>query len=196
MTGPQPPGESSGAPTAQAWAQAALDEIEVVGVRALTVETAARRLGTDRTGCYHHFGDRRALLRGALHLWEARYVVGLGRELGAVADPRERLRTVLQTAVVDLRPSVIVQLMAANEDPDVAAVLARAAEARLALLTRALLEVGQPADVARRRAVLVYAAYLGFAHLRLQVPDHLDGRDRLRALVDEMESLVLAADPV
>lgn len=174
-----------------AWVQAALDEIEVAGVRALAVESVARRLGVDKGGFHHHFVDRRALLRAALSQWEQRWVIDLNKQLEAVHDPRERLHTVLVRAVVELRPTVIVQLMAAADDPDVAAVLGRAADARVGLLRRALLELGVAAEPARRRAVLTYAAYLGLTQLRLQLPDEMSPDDRLRGHVAELESLLL-----
>lgn len=177
--------------TPETWAQAALDEIEVDGVRNLAVEGVARRLGVTTAGFYHHFLDRRDLLRAALALWEKRWVVALNKDLERLLDPRERLHTVLVRALVELRPSVILQLMAAADDPDVAAVLGRAAEARVGLLLRALLELGVAAEAARRRAVLTYAAYLGLTQLRLQLPDELT-EARLRGYVDELELLLLS----
>jgi AcrR family transcriptional regulator len=171
--------------------QAALAEIEVAGVRGLAVENVARRLGVDKVGFFHHFVDRRALLRAALAQWRQRWVVDLGTQLESLSDPRERLHTVLVRAVVELRPTVIIQLMAAADDPDVAAVLAQAADARVGLLRRALLELGVAPEAARRRALLTYAAYLGLAELRTQMPDELLSEDRLRGYVDELEMLVL-----
>lgn len=170
--------------------QGALDEIEVAGVRALSVEGVARRLGVTKGGFYHHFSDRRALLRAALALWEQRWVIDLNKGLEALHDPRERLQTVLVRAVVELRPTVIIQLMAASDDPEVAAVLGRAAEARVGLLLRALIELGVAKDAARRRALLTYAAYLGLAQLRVQLPDEVSD-ERLRGYVDELELLLL-----
>ncbi len=126
----------------EAWVQAALDEIEEAGVGALSVQSVARRLGVSKGGLYHHFEDRRALLRAALDLWERRFVIELVERFDEIADPRDRLRALLDYSGVELEPTVIVQLMAAAGDPDVAARLRRAADSRMALLQRIFRELG------------------------------------------------------
>ena len=78
------PGGRPATTTADDWAQAALDEIEDAGVRALTVEAVARRLGVSKGGAYHHFRDRRDLLRAALARWERRQVT----ERERIDEPR------------------------------------------------------------------------------------------------------------
>lgn len=156
-----------------AWAAAALDDIEEAGVRGLSVQSVARRLGVSKGGLYHHFADRQALLRAALERWERRQVTELGARFDAVEDPRERLHQLLVYACVEVAPTVILQFMAGADDPDVAAVLERAAAARLEMLTRIFTDLGLPADVARHRAIMGYGHYLGVAQLRTQSPDVL-----------------------
>ncbi|MCK9249532.1 MAG: TetR/AcrR family transcriptional regulator [Solirubrobacteraceae bacterium] len=169
-----------------AWAAAALDDIEDAGVRGLSVQSVARRLGVSKGGLYHHFADRRALLRAALNRWERRQVTELGEAFDAIADPRERLHRLLAYATVEKAPTVILQLMAAVDDPDVAAILDRAATARLDLLGRIFTDLGLPATAARQRAVLAYGHYLGLAQLRAQAPgvlaDDADVHEHLRIL--------------
>jgi hypothetical protein len=77
-------------------------------------------------------------------VWEARQVTELVARFEAIADPRERLHRPLVYAGVEMRPTIIVQLMAAAEDPDVAGALERSSTARLALLTRIFAELGAP----------------------------------------------------
>lgn len=177
--------------TTRQWIEAALDEIEAEGIEALAVQSVARRLGVSKGGFYHHFTDRRALLRSALDLWEERFVIELTSRFEAVTDPRERLRALLHHAAVELEPTIILRLMAAAADPDVASALARAAEGRLGLLQSMFGDLGLPRAVAGRRAVLAYSAYLGLAQLRTQAPGSISTPAHLRAYVRDVEAALL-----
>ena len=184
----------AGRPTAttpERWVQGALDEIERAGVGALAVESVARRLGVSKGGFYHHFKDRRSLLRAALELWQERFVIELARRFEAIGDPRERLTALLVHAAVELEPTVILRLMAASEDPDVAAALQRAADGRLALLRGAFRELGLGPEAAANRAILFYSAYLGLAELRSHAPSALPDEARVRSYLQEIEAVVL-----
>jgi AcrR family transcriptional regulator len=176
--------------TAEEWAQGALDTIETDGVPGLTVEAVARRLGVSKGGCYHRFEDRRALLRAALALWEERFVDGITERFSAIADPRERLHALLHHAAVEMQPTVITKLIAASDDPDVAAALSRAADSRLSLLERLFGDLGLPRATARERALLAYSAYLGLAQLREHASPGLRTPRRLRTYLDEVEALL------
>jgi AcrR family transcriptional regulator len=173
------------------WVAAALETIEEAGVSALAVESVARRLGVSKGGCYHHFKDRRALLRAALAEWERAHVDDLTARFHEIGEPRERLRRLLEHAVIDLEPTVIGQLMSAASDPDVAAALARAANARIALLERIFLDLGLPKARSRHRATLAYSAYLGLGSLRDQAPDRLSSPRRTRAYLRDLEATLL-----
>lgn len=178
--------------TPEQWAAAALDEIEEAGVRGLSAQAVARRLGVSKGGLYHHFADRRALLRAALERWERRQVVELSARFDAIEDPRERLHELLVYACVEVAPTVILQFMAGAEDPDVAATLERAADARLAHLTRIFVDLGLPEGDARHRAVLAYGHYLGVAQLRTQSPAVLATDDLVREHLRVLEDALLA----
>ncbi|HEX4109481.1 MAG TPA: helix-turn-helix domain-containing protein [Solirubrobacteraceae bacterium] len=178
--------------TPEQWAQAALLEIECSGVRGLSVQSAARRLGVSKGGLYHHFRDRRALLQAALTLWEARRVTELGERFAEIEDPRERLRRVLVYAGVEMQPTVILQLMAAGDDPDVAAALRRTTVARLALLRAIFAEIGATPATAEHRAIMTYSHYLGLAELRTHTPEVLASPRRMRAHLRQLETSLLA----
>lgn len=177
--------------TPEAWAQAALDEIEVAGVRALSVEAVARRLGVSKGGVYHHFADRRELLRAALGLWERRQVTELSARFDAIEDPRERLRGILRYAAIEMEPTIIVQLLAATDDPDVAAALARSTDARLAFLRRIFRDLGATPAVAEHRAIITYGHYLGLAEIRRHA-DVIRSPAHMRAHLEELERGLLA----
>lgn len=179
--------------TPEAWAQGALDEIEQHGVPGLSVQAVARRLGVSKGGAYHHFADRRELLRAALDRWERLHVDDLVARFSAVADPRERIERLMRYALLEIEPTVITQLLAAADDPDVAEVLARSAEKRLKLLEDALRELGLPRAAARDRATLAYAAYLGHAELRRHVPGRVGVPARARAYLRELLSMLLGS---
>jgi AcrR family transcriptional regulator len=177
--------------TPQQWVLAALEEIEVRGVGALAVASVARRLGVSKGGFYHHFADREALLQAALELWEQRFVTDLATRFEAIGDPRERLHALLHHAAVEMEPTVIVRLMAADAEPAVAGALARAAEGRLALLRRTFRELGLSRTPAAMRAILAYSAYLGLAELRKQTPRELSSPARVRAYLRDVEAALL-----
>ena len=92
---------------------------------------------------------------------------------------------------LEVKPTVIIRLMAADADPDVAAALARAADGRLELLGRTFRELGLPRAGAAHRAMLAYSAYLGLAELRSQRPQALASSTRIRAYLRDVESTLL-----
>ena len=158
--------------TREEWLRAALAALAESGVSGVAVDPIAKRLGVTRGSFYWHFKDRGALLLEALGLWEEKATAELIEELAAIADPRERLRALLWSALTDdqiagLEPAIV----AHASDPVVAAVLERVNGRRLDYLTAVLVEIGLDAPVARRHAVVVYAAYLGWIELRRATPD-------------------------
>jgi AcrR family transcriptional regulator len=174
------------------WAQAALEEIEDVGVAAMSMQAVARRLGVSKGGLYHHYSDRRDLLRGALELWERRHVAELAERFAAISEPRERLHRLMIYAAVEIQPTAILKLMAACDDPDVALSLSRSAEARLALLRRIFFELGAQPAKARDLAIIAYSHYLGLAQLRTQAPGVLATPASVRAHVRTLERSLLS----
>jgi AcrR family transcriptional regulator len=175
-----------------AWAAAALDEIEEAGVRGLSLQSVARRLGVSKGGLYHHFADRRALLRAALERWERRQVTELHERFAAIPDPRERLHALLVYACLEMAPTVILQFMAGAEDPDVASVLERSAVERVAMLTGIFTDLGLAPELARHRAVMAYSHYLGLAQLRTQSPEVLPTEALVVEHVAVLEAALLA----
>src|SRR6266404_1249322 len=81
--------------TAADWAEAALQLIAEAGLRALTVEALAARLGVTKGSFYWHFKGRSELLAVALNRWEQRATTEALSGLSAVTDVRQRLRLML-----------------------------------------------------------------------------------------------------
>ena len=84
------------------------------------------------------------------------------------------------------------QLIAAADDPDVAAVLERSTAERLALLRRIFVQLGASDAVAEDRALATYSHFLGLAQLRAQDPGLLAAPARMRAHLRELEAALLA----
>lgn len=171
------------------WADAALSAIGEGGLAAVAVEPLAERLGTTKGSFYWHFADRDALLGAALARWEDSHTTAVTAEIDAASDnPVVQLRR-LFTRVTKLaeRDRIEVALLATADHPAVAPVLARATERRLAYSTSLFARLGFGAAEARRRALLVYSAYLGHAQLAHATPQVLPrSRAGSRAYLDHV----------
>jgi len=178
------------------WIEAALEAIETGGPDAVAIVPLARRLGVTKGSFYWHFSDRRELLRAALDAWLERYTAEPEKRFGAISDPRERLRCLFSNAVLDVRPTVIVQLLARVDDPDIAAVVRQASERRIGLLARGYRELGLPPAQARDQALLAYSSFLGFAQLVRDPPRALAGDRQVRRLLEHaLTALVDLPEP-
>lgn len=153
------------------WAEAALETIAERGPDAVAVEPLARRLGVTKGSFYWHFENRGQLLEAALERWERRGTTEvLARLEREVDDPRRRLRALVGEGIETGVPTVLAKLLAAaDREPLAADALERVTRARLAFTRRALEQLGHTPEQAHERALVGYAAYLGFAFLRRDV---------------------------
>jgi AcrR family transcriptional regulator len=152
------------------WAAAALDVIAEQGLAAVAVEPLARRLGVTKGSFYWHFPSRDALLIAALERWESVEQEQVFGKLEAVSDPRSRLRDLFQLVAHELRPHIIYsELLKALDHPAVQPVLQRVSQRRMDYLTATYRQAGMPRNDAINRARLLYAAYVGFLQLSLQL---------------------------
>jgi AcrR family transcriptional regulator len=150
------------------WVHEALLAIAEGGTAAVAVEPLAARLGATKGSFYWHFRDRQELIEAALATWERKATDEIIADLESVADPVERLRTVLAVAMEleeDEYPDV--RLLPSVTDPLVAPVAARVQDKRLAFLARCFREMGFPPAESRRRARLANSVYIGWVHQRL-----------------------------
>jgi AcrR family transcriptional regulator len=152
--------------TAVDWAEASLQLIAEKGLRALTVDALASRLGVTKGSFYWHFKGRSELLAAALTRWEKRITTETTHALDSVVDPRRRLELMLDAAFqVPRSRSLHAALAEAAEYPVVRKVLSRVASARVSYLETCFQQLGFPAAIARSHACLVYAAYRGLLQL-------------------------------
>jgi AcrR family transcriptional regulator len=150
------------------WIDAALQALADGGTPAVAVERLAARLETTKGSFYWHFKDREELITEALATWEREETDAVIEEMQRIADPTERLRTLL-IAATDLEEEEHpdVRLLPSASDPVVGEVVARVQRKRLDFLARAFRDAGFPPAESRLRARLAYSVYLGWFQQRL-----------------------------
>lgn len=151
------------------WEQQALVLIAEKGIRAVAVESLARRMGVTKGSFYWHFHNRESLLEQSLIRWEKHDAANLQTSLNAIADPRERLRSFFRrTGREKLTHNVYSSLCMASDHPQVEPLLERVAVRRMKHIEKAFEEIGFEPMEASHRARLTYSAYLGFLQLQRQ----------------------------
>lgn len=151
------------------WEQQALVLIAEQGIRAVAVELLARRMGVTKGSFYWHFQNREALIEQSLLRWEKHDATNLQTSLGAIEDPRERLRSFFRrTGREKLTHNVYSSLCMASDHPQVEPLLERVAARRMQHIEKAFEEIGFAPREASHRARLTYSAYLGFLQLQKQ----------------------------
>jgi len=178
--------------TAEDWELAALEAIREGGLAAVAVEPLARRLGVTKGSFYWHFKDRSALLDAAIHRWEHHYGQP-AEEIASGAPPRERLEAIVDKAVEVSQDDTVHARMVveATSDARVAAAVARITERRLDGLAVLLRACGLTPAVARARATVLYAAFMGLQQLHRELPDRLADRRARRALARALVATAL-----
>jgi len=157
--------------TSSDWVEGALQLISEAGLRALTVEALAARLGVTKGSFYWHFKSRSELLAAALGRWEHRATTEAISGLSAVTDARQRLNFMLDASSQPPRSrSLYAALSEAGDDPIVRRVLNRVAAARIGFLENCYRELGLRPSVAKAKAVLAYAVYRGLLQLAHEAP--------------------------
>ncbi len=161
------------------WEEAALRALASGGVHAVSIPQLARELGVTKGSFYWHFTSFEELLERSLRRWEERDRDALKR-LGAVADPRARLEALFREAVDAPQAHGLYIALSGSAVPRVSAAIRRVSQKRVAFLVGAYQELGFSGGDARRRALLVYSAYIGLLHLR-----HEGSAMRTAAALDE-----------
>jgi AcrR family transcriptional regulator len=155
------------------WIEAALNWIAEHGVASLAVEPLARSLGVTKGGFYWCFASRDELLEAVLERWgflgTDEVIRLVGQTPSAPAQVKELLSLVLHRIRDTPEALRIVRIQhalgCAGTDPRVAPVLERVTAVRIAFLEKILKGSGLPAKVARQRALLAHASYIGLVQL-------------------------------
>jgi len=152
--------------SAEDWKQAALDVIAEAGVKAVAVESLARRLGVTKGSFYWHFPSRRSLIEAALQRWEEDDLAKLEQQLAEQPECRERLCELFRRGSREFRSNAVYHALSnSGENAIVRPVLIRVAKRRLAFLVDAFSGLGLSATQACHRARLTYAAYAGYIQI-------------------------------
>ena len=172
------------------WIDAAYARFRDGGISAVSVEAVARDLGATKGSFYWHFDDRSALVDDVLARWEDLETERLIDLVDQVEDPTERLAKLLEViAHRTTERSGERTLFAEASALGIADVVARASERRVSYTARLLEAAGvDPAD-ARRRAVIVVAAVVGYQQLVAGGWDP-GGEAEPRALIETLFAIV------
>jgi AcrR family transcriptional regulator len=159
----------------QDWVEAALEAIADGGLAAVAVVPLAERLGATKGSFYWHFPSREALVQAALAAWEQTTTSAVIAEIEAAsADPRQQLRLLFKRVTeLAARNRIELALLATADHPSVRPVLDRVTRRRIDFAAELFQRLGFPPADAKRRALLAYSAYLGYAQLVHATPQLL-----------------------
>ncbi|MGH2531405.1 MAG: TetR/AcrR family transcriptional regulator [Thermomicrobiales bacterium] len=189
------------------WIRAARRAMAEGGVVAVAVEPLAKRLGVTKGSFYWHFPNRDALLRATLERWEQEETEAVIVAMDRIADPRQWFNRLLDLSVrghasgadadvATLRDEAAFELAVSDaaDDPVVQPVLRRVTERRIDYLADCFRTFGFAPDQARSRALLAYAAFLGFQRLLRDAPSRLPLGTDLDAYHARVVALLIAPD--
>ena len=152
------------------WQQAALDALSEGGLQHIAIEMIAKRLGVTKGSFYWHFESRDALIQSALELWESQEQEQVFGKLDGLPDAQARLTALVALVASELKAHKIYSEMLKTIDhPLVKPVLERVSKRRIDYLSASFRQAGMPRKQALNRALLTYAAYVGFLQLNLQL---------------------------
>ena len=148
------------------WVDAAYARFSDGGIGAVSVEAVARDLGATKGSFYWHFTDRGALVDDVLTRWEELETERLIDLVEQVEDPTDRLAKLLEViAHRTTERSGERTLFAEAATLGITDIVARATERRVSYTARLLEAAGIEQADARRRAVIVVAAVIGYQQL-------------------------------
>jgi AcrR family transcriptional regulator len=174
------------------WVDAAYARFSDGGIGAVSVEAVARDLGATKGSFYWHFTDRGALVDDVLTRWEELETERLIDLVERVEDPAERLAKLLEViAHRTTERSGERTLFAEAASLGITDVVARATERRASYTARLLEAAGIERADARRRAVIVVAAVVGYQQLVAGGWDP-GGEAEPRALIETLFAVVTA----
>jgi AcrR family transcriptional regulator len=158
--------------TAADWATAALAALGDGGLDAVAVEPIAARLGATKGSFYWHYKDRESLVRAALDRWEQEQTDAVITELQHIDDPAARLHALFDLVLTHPGEAEdpVVSMFRDAGHPAVAGALERVTRRRIDYVVEQFVACGVPAAEAQRRAVVAYAAYVGWWQLRTVIP--------------------------
>lgn len=144
------------------WVKAAYAAFAQGGVDAVKVDALARSLDVTRGSFYWHFKNRDALLAQVVDRWlvlETMRVMDMAEAAGGT--PADRLWVVIESVRTDDGRFELAVRNWARSSNYAADIVRTADEKRIAYLERLLIDHGIDVSTAKRRARIVYLAWLG-----------------------------------
>lgn len=177
------------------WVEGATAVLAQDGLFGVSIDRLAAHLGVTKGSFYAHFESRDELIAAVLERFHTLDTGEVIARADQIPDPRERLACFLEFGFERLEwGRVFAALCAACSDPRVEPVMRRITEERMRYLQRALRDVGFDKAAARDRAIVIYAAYVGFWRLVTAFPDWgLNDARRLGALSEHVKAMLVPA---
>lgn len=148
------------------WVAAAHERFNEQGVDAIAVEPVARAVGATKGSFYWHFADRAALVDAVLDEWEATQTDALIAEVDRTSAPREQLEQLVRIVAHQTpQRGGEATLYTAAARNGIADRVARVTERRVSYVAGILAAFGLDEQEARRRAITVNAALVGYQQL-------------------------------
>lgn len=180
--------------TIEDWLMAAYEAMLEGGLRAIAVESLARKLGVTKGSFYWHFKNRDALLEALLVMWEAQGTVQVIATLDEIEDPGKRLIGLITAAwdrLEHVKAESIFQSAAARQDPLISPFYKRVTRARLAYTTSLYTQMGYDDERAAHWGRTAYGAFLGTVQLVATMPETLPDQAALDAYVAHLSVVLL-----
>ncbi len=176
--------------TRDAWIDAAYERFSADGIAAIAVEPVARTLGATKGSFYWHFADRGSLVAAVLERWRDRETESLIADVERIEPAAARLSGLLEIIAHRTGERSGERTLYADATGEVSEFVAMVTERRVSYLASLIEASGVAPDEARRRAVIVVAAVIGYQQL---VSSGWDPASDPRSLVGTLRSLTMGA---
>ena len=172
--------------TREDWIVAAYHRFSDEGISAVAVEPVARDLGATKGSFYWHFADRGALRDAVLERWRELETESLIAEVESIRPPDARLGGLLELIAHRTGQRSGERTLYADATGAVGAFVSAVTERRVSYLAGLIEASGVAPDEARRRAVIIVSAVIGYQQL---VSGGWDAASDPRSLVETLRTL-------
>lgn len=177
--------------TREDWVAAAYERFGADGITAVAVEPVARALGATKGSFYWHFADRGALVDAVLERWRELETERLIAQVESIEPASERLSGLLELIAHRTGERSGERTLYAEAAGPVRAVVAAVTERRVSYLASLVEASGVASGEARRRAVIIVSAVIGYQQL---VSGGWDAASDPRSLVTTLRALATGSD--
>ncbi len=172
--------------TREDWIAAGYERFSDDGIAAVAVEPVARALGATKGSFYWHFADRQELLDAVLGRWRELETEHLIDEIERVEPASARLAALLELIAHRTGRRSGERTLYADATGPVRDVVSAVTERRVSYLASLVEASGIAPDEARRRAVIIVSAVIGYQQL---ASGGWDAASEPRSLVDTLHAL-------